>query len=255
MNPRHHLHESTLMSYAAGGLPAPLSIVAGAHLEQCAHCRQRLRDAEAIGSVLLEQTQPSVSEARRASMRASMLAHLENAQPELALAANDSGTLPMPALALGGVAPVAGRASAPLAAGTEHVTRRERPEADPDHLPRSLHPYFGDSLQRLSWRWIAPGVHCIRADTMPSLIMLKIAPGKCLPMHSHGRSELTQILRGSYNDALGLFAPGDIADLDEDVEHQPVTAPGVPCICVSALDAPLVFSGWLAQKIQRFVKL
>ena len=24
-------------------------------------------------------------------------------------------------------------------------------------------------------------------------------------MHSHGRSELTQILRGSYNDALGLF--------------------------------------------------
>lgn len=102
---------------------------------------------------------------------------------------------------------------------------------------------------------MAPGVHCIRAEQIPSLIMLKIAPGKCLPMHSHGRSELTQILRGSYNDALGLFAPGDVADLDEDVEHQPVTAPGVPCICVSALDAPLVFSGWLARKIQRFVKL
>ncbi|PSD25530.1 transcriptional regulator, partial [Stenotrophomonas maltophilia] len=46
MNPHHHLHESTLMSYAAGALPAPLSIVAGAHLEQCPHCRQRLRDAE-----------------------------------------------------------------------------------------------------------------------------------------------------------------------------------------------------------------
>jgi putative transcriptional regulator len=132
---------------------------------------------------------------------------------------------------------------------------RERPEADPDHLPTSLHPYFGDSLGRLHWRWMAPGVHCIRAEQMPSLIMLKIAPGKCLPMHSHGRSELTQILRGSYNDALGLFAPGDVADLDEEVEHQPVTAPGVPCICVSALDAPLVFSGWLARRIQRFVKL
>ena len=95
----------------------------------------------------------------------------------------------------------------------------------------------------------------VTALSLPSLIMLKIAPGKCLPMHSHGRSELTQILRGSYNDALGLFAPGDVADLDEEVEHQPVTAPGVPCICVSALDAPLVFSGWLARKIQRFVKL
>lgn len=226
MSPHHHLHESTLLSYAAGALPAPLSIVAGAHLEQCPHCRQRLRDAEAIGSVLLEHTQPAAVEAdaRREGLRAAMLERL-GAEPPISVAA-------------------------PL-----RVARSERPESDPDHLPLSLHPYFGTSLAGLRWRWMAPGVHCIRAEQMPSLIMLKIAPGKCLPMHSHGRSELTQILRGAYNDALGLFAPGDVADLDEEVEHQPVTAPGVPCICVSALDAPLVFSGWLARKIQRFVKL
>lgn len=223
MNPHHHLHESTLMSYAAGALPVPLSIVAGAHLEQCPHCRQRLREAEAIGSVLLEQTQPSTGDLRREQLRNAMLMRLTEGAPALAVASR--------------------------------TVSRERPEADPDHLPASLHPYFGASLSGLRWRWMAPGVHCIRAEQMPSLIMLKIAPGKCLPMHSHGRSELTQILRGSYNDALGLFAPGDVADLDEDVEHQPVTAPGVPCICVSALDAPLVFSGWLARKIQRFVKL
>ncbi len=223
MNPHHHLHESTLMSYAAGALPAPLSIVAGAHLEQCPHCRQRLREAEAIGSVLLEQTQPSTGDLRREHLRDAMLMRLAT--------------------------------DVPAAAVASRTVSRERPEADPDHLPASLHPYFGASLSGLRWRWMAPGVHCIRAEEMPSLIMLKIAPGKCLPMHSHGRSELTQILRGSYNDALGLFAPGDVADLDEDVEHQPVTAPGVPCICVSALDAPLVFSGWLARKVQRFVKL
>ena len=223
MNPHHHLHESTLMSYAAGALPAPLSIVAGAHLEQCPHCRQRLRDAEAIGSVLLEQTQPPAADARREQLREAML---------MQLARKCRAPSPEPG-----------------------ALCRGRPEADPDHLPAALHPYFGASLSALRWRWMAPGVHCIRAEQMPSLIMLKIAPGKCLPMHSHGRSELTQILRGSYNDALGLFAPGDVADLDEEVEHQPVTAPGVPCICVSALDAPLVFSGWLARKIQRFVKL
>ena len=76
MNPRHHLHESTLMSYAAGGLQAPLSIVAGAHLEQCPHCRQRLRDAEAVGSALLEQTQPVLDDTRRETLRAAMLAQL-----------------------------------------------------------------------------------------------------------------------------------------------------------------------------------
>lgn len=224
MNPHHHLHESTLMSYAAGALQAPLSIVAATHLEQCPHCRQRLRDAEAVGSALLEQTQPVLDDTRREALRAAMLAQLMDVAPPAMLA---------PA-----------RQAPP-----------ERPQADPEYLPASLHPYFGDSLASLRWRWIAPGVHCIRARQMPSLIMLKIAPGKCLPMHSHGRSELTQVLRGSYNDALGLFAPGDVADLDAEVEHQPVTAPGVPCICVSALDAPLVFSGWLARKVQRFVKL
>ncbi|EED40512.1 transcriptional activator ChrR [Stenotrophomonas sp. SKA14] len=224
MNPHHHLHESTLMSYAAGALPAPLSIVAGAHLEHCSQCRQRLREAEAIGAMLLEQTQPAANDARREQLREAML---------MQLATETETDLPS--------------AARPLL--------QERPGANPDHLPASLHPYFGSTLSGLRWRWMAPGVHCIRAEQMPSLIMLKIAPGKCLPMHSHGRSELTQILRGSYNDALGLFAPGDVADLDEEVEHQPVTAPGVPCICVSALDAPLVFSGWLARKIQRFVKL
>lgn len=225
MNPHHHLHESTVMSYAAGALPAALSVVAGAHLEQCPLCRQRLREAEAVGAALLEQTQPDSAMAVRADLRASMRAQIEalaEALPET------------PALR-----------EARSAAGP----------GDPDHLPVALHPYFGASLKALRWRWMAPGVHCIRAPQMPSLILLRIAPGKCLPMHSHGRSELTQILRGSYNDALGLFAPGDVADLDADVEHQPVTAAGVPCICVSALDAPLVFSGWLARKVQRFVNL
>ncbi|AWH53582.1 transcriptional regulator [Stenotrophomonas sp. ESTM1D_MKCIP4_1] len=227
MNPHHHLHESTLLSYAAGALPAPLSVVAGTHLEQCALCRQRLGEAEAIGAALMEQTQPVAVGARSEALRIAMLAELDRSEPAVAAVA------------------VARPAPQPV----------DRPEVSADHLPASLHPYFGPSLAALRWRWIAPGVHCIRAADMPSLIMLRIAPGKCLPMHSHGRSELTQILRGAYNDALGLFAPGDVADLDEDVEHQPVTAPGVPCICVSALDAPLVFSGWLARKIQRFVKL
>lgn len=88
-----------------------------------------------------------------------------------------------------------------------------------------------------------------------NLIMLKIAPGKSMPVHSHGGSELTQILKGAYDDALGHFGPGDMADLDCDIEHQPVTSPGVPCICVAALDAPLRFPGWFARKLQPLVGL
>lgn len=86
-------------------------------------------------------------------------------------------------------------------------------------------------------------------------MLLGVAPGRSLPMHTHGGNELTMILRGAYDDTLGHFAPGDMADLDCDTEHQPVTAPGVPCICVAATDAPLRFSGWLARMLQPMVRL
>lgn len=229
MNPRHHLHESTLIAYAAGALAPAMAVVASSHLEQCAQCRRAAREADAIGAALLDQAQNDpLPQARRDALRERMLARL---------------------------APVDAMEGEVATPHPRHEESLPATAPDADRLPQSLHPYFGGSYRALRWRWMAPGVQCLRAKDMPSLIMLRIAPGKSLPMHSHGRSELTQILQGAYNDALGLYAPGDMADLDQDVEHQPVTAPGVPCICVSALDAPLVFSGWLARKIQRFVKL
>ncbi len=135
------------------------------------HCRQRLRYAEAIGSVLLEQTQPPAADGRR---------------EQLARGHADAAGL--------GGAERHRRNQAPCAEGAA--------EADPDHLPASLHPYFGASLSELRWRWMAPGVHCIRAEQMPSLIMLKIAPASACPCTAMAAANWTQILRGSYNDAL-----------------------------------------------------
>lgn len=224
MNPHHHLDPSTVISYAAGALAVELAIVAATHLETCAHCRARLADAERIGGRLIEQQQPIVTaDSRLADLRASMLQRLDDAAPPIRVP------------------------SSPSAA----------PYEDDDRLPAPLHAYFGPSYRALKWRWMAPGVHCIRATgtTTGTLLMLKIGPGRSMPVHSHGGTELTQILRGAYHDALGQFAPGDVADLDSDVEHQPVTVPGAACICVSALDAPLRFPGWLARKLQPLFKL
>lgn len=224
MTPRHHLDPATVMAYAAGAMPPELAVIVATHLSVCAHCRHLVRDAERIGGLLVEQQQPSgMDAARRHALRASMLARLDEAVPALAPATDPEEAAP----------------------------------ADPDRLPVPLHPYFGSSLRALKWRWMAPGMHCIRArrSGSGSLFMLKIAPGKSMPLHSHGRSELTQILQGAYDDTLGHFAPGDVADLDSEVLHQPVTSPGVPCICVAALDAPLRFPGWLARKLQPLVGL
>ncbi|HWU76478.1 MAG TPA: ChrR family anti-sigma-E factor [Rhodanobacter sp.] len=215
MKPHHHLDDATVVSYSAGALPLALAVVASAHLERCAACRERLLDADQIGGVLMQQQRV---DAPAEEARAAMLALLDD-EPE----------------------------ARHVALPVEMAEDR-----DPDRLPAALHPWFGNSMRALRWRRVAPGVQRILANDISGgdLMLLRIAPGSKLPLHSHGGNELTMILDGAYDDLLGHFGPGDVADLDGETLHQPVTSPGVPCICVAATDAPLVFSGWFARTLQ-----
>ncbi|MFC5524354.1 ChrR family anti-sigma-E factor [Rhodanobacter ginsengisoli] len=215
MSPNHHLDDATLLSYSAGALPAALAVVASAHLERCTTCRARLLDADQIGGVLMQQQRVDLPSEEA---RVAMLARLD-VEPALE----------------------------PPAPPVDVVA-----EADPDRLPSALHPWFGHSLRALRWRRVAPGVQRILARDISGgdLMLLRIAPGSKLPLHSHRGNELTMILDGAYDDMLGHFGPGDVADLDGETNHQPVTSPGVPCICVAATDAPLKFSGWVARTLQ-----
>ena len=61
---------------------------------------------------------------------------------------------------------------------------------------------------------------------------------------------LTLILQGSFSDEIGRFTVGDIADLDNEVEHQPLVDSDVDCICLIATDAPLKFSTLLGKIVQ-----
>ncbi|KAA0069801.1 ChrR family anti-sigma-E factor [Rhodanobacter sp. T12-5] len=215
MKPHHHLDDATLLSYSAGALPSALAVVASAHLERCAQCREGLDAADRIGGVLMQQQRV---DAPTDDARAAMLALLD-AEPVLEHPAQPADIVE---------------------------------QDDPDRLPGALHPWFGNSLRALRWKRVAPGVQRIRASGIGggTLMLLRIAPGSKLPLHSHGGNELTMILDGAYDDMLGHFGPGDVADLDGEINHQPVTSPGVPCICVAATDAPLVFSGWFARTLQ-----
>lgn len=218
MTPRHHLDEATLLSLSAASLPTALAVVASTHLSCCELCRERLLQIDRIGGVLLEQQQ---AEAPDPAARAAMLARLDE-EP------------------------------APRASPAPAAFREDDEHHDPNRLPEPLHAWFGPSKRALRWRWVAPGLHRIRALGVAGgeLMLLRVAPGSRLPLHSHQGNELTVILEGAYDDVLGHFGPGDAADLDEDTLHQPVTSPEVACICVAATDAPLRFPGWFARILQ-----
>lgn len=217
--PVRHLDHATLVGYSAGALPVAFAAVVASHLELCASCREQLRAADAIGARLIEQQDGAPLSA---SARDAFRARLE-------------GATPAPPVVVAEPAPV-----------------------DPDLLPTPLRRWFGERYSTLRWRAVGPGIHLLRAQDAAlgaQLLMLRTASGKRMPMHSHGNNELTLILRGAYDDVLGHFGPGDVADLDHETEHQPVTSHGVPCICVAASDAPMQFSGWIARAMQSVLRL
>jgi putative transcriptional regulator len=55
----HHLDDATLMSFAAGSLPAALSAVAAAHVAMCPRCRREVAGLERVGGALLAELLPA----------------------------------------------------------------------------------------------------------------------------------------------------------------------------------------------------
>ncbi len=215
----HHLDDATLVAYTAGTLNEALSVAVASHLAVCRQCREAARRAEAIGGAILDavEAQP---------VSADSLAHMM-ARIDRAGAAPEIGTAPV------------------------------RVVTDP-RVPHPLARYLDGGLDAIRWRWIAPGVHSHRlapSDGGGNLQLLKIGPGLAMPEHGHGGAELTLILEGSYSDSTGSYRPGDIADLDEDVEHSPVVDSDIPCICLVATEAPTRFKGLLGRILQPYFRI
>ncbi|MFM2422233.1 MAG: hypothetical protein RL291_763 [Pseudomonadota bacterium] len=137
---------------------------------------------------------------------------------------------------------------APVAAmqqtgGDKHVPRRN---------PMDIIAPGG--LENVAWRRLGVGIWHARVPLSPGakgdLRLIKVAPGRRLPEHGHGGSEMTVILEGAYTDELGTFRAGDVADLDETIEHRPVADPDVGCICLIAFEEKARFRGIVPRLVQ-----
>jgi putative transcriptional regulator len=215
LNINHHLDDSTVLAYAAGTLDEALSVVAASHIAWCPHCRAAVGQAEALGGeILLDLVPADVSEDCR--MRTLNLL--------------DQATL------------------------HRFPAARKPTQGLPLPLSRLLD---GASLQDVKWRRKAPGVAMfdikLSSAARGQLRLMSIAPGKSMPEHGHGGEEMTMILSGAYRDVLGRFAKGDIADLDEEIEHRPVVEAKEPCICLVATEAPTRFKSWPARLLQPLI--
>ncbi len=215
---QHHLDSATILRYASGDLDEAFSVVVAAHLALCPDCGHAVRDAEEVGGRLLE----TVEETPLAADAFQRLMH----------SIDDLGDADRSPIAVSDEPP-AGAVVRPLAR------------------------YIGPSLDAVPWRSVVPGVRKhvlpLATETGSALYMLNIGAGRAVPQHGHNGAEMTLVLSGAYRDELGRFGPGDVADLDEDLEHQPRVEAGAPCICLVATEAPTRFKGFFSRLLQPVV--
>ncbi len=210
----HHLDEATIIALAAGTLGEAHGFAAATHVAYCAECRAALREAESFGGQLLHDHD---SRAVTDTCRAATLASLD--------------------------AIVAAPVKLP---------------APRSEIPAVLCNLLNNQpLDGLKWKTKAPGIATfeipLSSKGSTHLQLLRIGKGRQMPEHGHGGEEITVILRGSYSDHTGRYLAGDVADLDEDMEHQPKVDSDVDCICLVATEAPTRFKSFWARLAQPFV--
>ena len=127
----------------------------------------------------------------------------------------------------------------------------------PGDVPLPLSDLIGTDLSAVQWKRLLPGVWrheiVLSGDKSGYLTLLRANPGRAIPRHGHGGSELTLVLQGAYADVTGRYESGDCADLDDDVEHRPVADPLVGCVCVVASETQPRLAGLLGRLIQPFI--
>jgi putative transcriptional regulator len=217
----HHADDATLMSYSAGTLGEALSAVVASHLAMCPVCRNELAQMDTLGGLML------------------------SALPSAAMT-----TLPPRPHLLAGPA---------INDGGQPASGQRKPATPATGVPLPLARLVGNDINAITWKRLSLGVWHHRlplsAGAKGDLRLIKIAPGQIMPEHGHGSTELTLVLDGSYTDAVGRFATGDLADLDEETEHQPIADHQTGCICLIASEEKARFKSILARIVQPLIGL
>lgn len=210
----HHPKTETLAAYAAGALDEARAIALAAHLAMCDECRRGVADFEAVGGLALDAL---------------------------------DGELMSP----GALERFWSRAGLQEKAGAA-------PSFGGDiRIPEALRRHIDGKFDGIAWKPVSKGFSQAVLDAKGyrsgALRLFKIDPGVRMPRHSHGDVEFTLILKGAYEDELGVFGRGDFADLDGEDVHGPRAIGEEPCICLIATSAPLVFRGLFEKIAQRWV--
>lgn len=114
-------------------------------------------------------------------------------------------------------------------------------------VPQPLRGYLDAPVAALAWKPVLRGMNEFPLPEVAgraSVRLLAIKPGWRMPRHTHEGQELTLVLQGSFADATGAYARGDVATADASIDHQPQAGGYEVCLCLAVEDAPVRLTGF-----------
>ena len=128
-----------------------------------------------------------------------------------------------------------------------------------DMLPAPIANAYALTYENIPWRRLGPGVWHHRLplqhESDGDLRLLRIASGRTMPDHGHGGGELTLVIAGAYSDVTGKYRRGDIQDVDEGIEHQPIVDKAAECVCLIASEHPARFKTLMGRLTQPWTRM
>jgi putative transcriptional regulator len=212
----HHPDTEVLTDYAAGSLAFGHSLCVAVHLENCEHCQQRAQQLSQVGAELMHQLKPATV---GDDLLASVLGRLDSPSD-------------LPGLV----------SSAPPVQG----------------VPRALSKLVPNGLDAVAWKRVTSSLQTAIlgvGDDTNQVALVRIQPGGRIPEHRHGGAETTVVLRGGFSDQGGNYGAGDFVTLGEEDSHQPIAHQNSDCICLTAQNAPLQFTGFFSKWANPFISI
>lgn len=222
----HHPTADYLAAFSAGTLSLSQAICVSAHTEHCSQCRSEVKRLNQVGSELLDQLKPSkVPE----SLKQSVMDAIELS--DCARHRTDTQALDT---------------------AFPSVTQETR------EIPKCLQTLVPNGFSALGWKRLSPSIHAAKlcSDVNGSKIeMIKIQPGGQVASHNHTGEEITLVLSGSFSDNAGNYQPGDIIFRNKnDKYHRPIASQDGECICLTAVEAPIQFTGFFARLFNPLIR-
>ena len=108
----------------------------------------------------------------------------------------------------------------------------------------------------MRWKRVFGGFEEMRLDVPGEhrVSLLRLEPGRGLPMHRHVGEEFTVVLQGGYTDSTGNYGVGDFAVGPGPSEHEPIADPGEPCIALIVIEKPIVLTGPFGRLLNPLVR-